>query len=332
MKKAIRKKILFVEDDKLFQQMVNDFLEDTYEVILSESAENAFEILGKITPDLILLDIRLPEMDGIEALKRIKTSWPEIPILILTAVDGVATVVEAMKLGAYDYLTKPLVGKELLIKIDRALESLKIKRELEQRRELQLATNKEYQLIGVSAALEKVREQIQIAAASDVTVLIQGETGTGKELVAREIHARSSRASEPFVAVNCGAIPKDLIESEFFGYKKGAFTGAQRNEVGKFQLADHGTLLLDEIGELSFDAQTKLLRVLEEEEFYPVGSTELVRVDVRIIASTNKNLKHLMEQKTFREDLFFRLNVCTPFPFHPFENVQRILFLWPSIL
>jgi DNA-binding NtrC family response regulator len=309
MKKAIRKKILFVEDDKLFQQMVNDFLEDTYEVILSESAENAFEILGKITPDLILLDIRLPEMDGIEALKRIKTSWPEIPILMLTAVSEVATVVEAMKLGAYDYLTKPLVGKELLIKIDRALESLEIKRELEQRRELQLATNKEYQLIGVSAALEKVREQIQIAAASDVTVLIQGETGTGKELVAREIHARSSRASEPFVAVNCGAIPKDLIESEFFGYKKGAFTGAQRNEVGKFQLADHGTLLLDEIGELSFDAQTKLLRVLEEEEFYPVGGTELVRVDVRIIASTNKNLNYLMERKAFREDLFFRLNV-----------------------
>jgi DNA-binding NtrC family response regulator len=309
MKKATRKKILLVEDDKLFQQMVKDFLVDFYEVIPSESAESALDILRKTVPDLILLDIRLPEMDGIEALKRIKTLWPDIPILMLTAVDRVATVVEAMKLGAYDYLTKPLVGKELLIRIDRALESIEIKRELERRRKLQLATNKEYRLIGASAALEKVREQIQIAAVSDVTVLIQGETGTGKELVAREIHACSSRADEPFVAVNCGAIPKDLIESEFFGYKKGAFTGAQRNEVGKFQLADRGTLLLDEISELPLDAQTKLLRVLEEEEFYPVGSTELVRVDVRIIASTNKNLKHLMEQKTFREDLFFRLNV-----------------------
>jgi len=196
-----------------------------------------------------------------------------------------------------------------LVRIERALEPLEDESELEQRRKVQGAIPKECPLIGTSSALEKIRAQIQTVAASDTTVLIEGETGTGKELIARGIHAQNSRAGHPFIALNCGAIPKELVESEFFGYKKGAFTGAQSSGMGKFQLANRGTLLLDEIGELPLAAQTKLLRVLEEKEFYPIGSAELVKVDVRVIASTHRALKDLVERKVFREDLFFRLNV-----------------------
>lgn len=302
-------KVLLVEDDLLFRQAMTDSLADFYEVSEAESVEAGLSFLSKQPFDVVLLDITLPGMDGTELLKSLSVNCPETPVIILSAIDRIPKVVECVKLGAFDYLTKPVIPEVLFSSIERAIQSGQIKRELEQRRKLQLVNNREFRLIGESPALNRVRKQIEVAAKTDSPVLVEGETGTGKELTAREIHNLSSRASSPFVAINCAAIPGELVESEFFGYRKGAFTGATSDEIGKFQLADHGTLLLDEISELSLEAQTKLLRVLEEHEFYPVGSTHLKKVDVRIIASTNHKLKELVKQHRFREDLYFRLNV-----------------------
>jgi two-component system response regulator AtoC len=310
-KKDIKRKILLVEDDELFRQAMNDYLAENYIISAADSAETALALLNKEHPDLLLLDITLPGQNGIGLLKLIRNRWPEIPVIMLTAIDKIQTVVECIKLGAIDYVAKPIIVEELLASLERALETSEVRKELEQRRVLQLAENKEYRLLGNSPALEKVRKQIQLAARVDSPVLIIGETGTGKELAAREIHSCSSRAREPFVAINCGAIPKDLFETEFFGHKKGAFTGADASEIGKLQLANRGTLLLDEISEMPLEAQTKLLRVLEENQFYPVGSTQLIYVDIRVIACTNRSLEEMVKQKLFREDLFFRLNVYT---------------------
>lgn len=331
-KKVTRKNILLIEDDELFRAALNDFLADRHNIWPAESGEKGLALLEKRMPDVVLLDITLPGINGIETLKKIKELRPQLPVVMLTAIDRISSVVESIKIGAFDYIAKPIIVEELLSTLDRAIESQEIKRELEQRRKLQLITNKEYRLLGNSAATRKIKSEIQMAAKTDSPVLIQGETGTGKELAAREIHASSARASRPFVAINCGAIPKDLVESEFFGYRKGAFTGAQASEIGKFQLANHGTLLLDEIGELPFDAQAKLLRVLEEQEFYPVGSTELVKVDVRVISSTNRDLKEMVDQKAFREDLYFRLNVYFISVPPLRERPEDILFLAESFL
>jgi two-component system, NtrC family, response regulator HydG len=309
MKKNQRKNILLVEDDELFREAIDNFLAEKYEVTFAESAEHAQAILATSVPDLILLDITLPGKDGIDLLRDIKSSGLDLPVIMLTAIGRIPKVVEAIKLGAYNYLTKPLGAEELLLTIAQALESTEMRRELEQRRKLQLAKNVEYKIVGASAGMDKIRQEILVVGKADATVLLEGETGTGKELVARALHAASPRASGLFVAINCGAIPKELMESELFGHQRGAFTGAQRDQLGKFQLAHHGTLLLDEISELSAEAQTKLLRAVEEQEFYPVGSAEMARVDVRIIASTNRNLREMVERKLFREDLFFRLNV-----------------------
>lgn len=310
-----RKRLLLIEDDELFSQALVDYLSPQYEMDPVRDSDEVWVYLRKNIPDLILLDITLPGVNGIVLLKELKEKIPEVPVIMLTAIDRIQTVVECMKQGAVDYLTKPIISEELVASVDRALESMEMKRELNQRRELQLVTNREYRLIGNSAELQRVRHDIQMVGRSDSPVLVAGETGTGKELAAREIHACSARASGSFVALNCGAIPKDLFETEFFGYKKGAYTGAQSGEIGKFQLADHGTLLLDEVGELPLDAQTKLLRVLEEHEFYQVGGTELIRVDVRVIASTNRALEQLVRDRLFREDLYFRLNVyCIRMP------------------
>lgn len=306
-----RKRLLLIEDDELFSQALVDYLSPRYAVRSAEDARQAWDLIAQEIPELILLDFTLPGQDGLGLLKSLKEKLKGIPVIMLTAMDRIQTVVECMKSGAADYLTKPIISEELLASVERALESVEMKRELDQRRELQLVTNREYRLVGDSAELQKVRHEIQVVSRSDSPVLVVGETGTGKELAAREIHAYSARASGPFVALNCGAIPKDLFETEFFGYKKGAFTGAQSGEIGKFLLANNGTLLLDEVGELPLDAQTKLLRALDEQEFYPVGSTELVCVNVRVIASTNRSLEQLVRDRLFREDLFFRLNVYT---------------------
>ncbi len=309
MKKDIRKSILVVDDDESFRRLLGYPLKKRYRLLMAESAENALSMLADRRPDLILLDIMLPGMDGIDLLRHIKTSWPDIPVLMLSATDKIPTVVEAIKLGAFDYLTKPITEEELLLKIDHALAASHISQELAQRRELQQETNRAHQFIGPSAVCEKIRHQIRLVGKTDATVLIEGETGTGKEVVARAIHACGPRAQKPFVALNCAAIPKELLEAELFGHTKGAFTGAHTAKRGKFQLAHEGTLLLDEVAELSLDAQTKLLRVLEEREFYPVGGNQVVTVEVRVIASTNRNLGEMVEQGTFRGDLFYRLHV-----------------------
>jgi len=304
-----KKTVLLIEDDELFRKSLLTFLSENHQVFESPSESDALQLLERTSIDVVLLDITFAELDGRDLLKKIKGNWPEQAVIMLTAIDRIATVVECMKLGAFDYLAKPVNPDELLLAISRAAEATEIKQELNQRRKLQLVSNKEYRIIGTDPKTDEIRKQIQLVAPYDSAILIEGETGTGKELVARAIHAESSRASAPFVAINCGAIPRDLIETEFFGYKKGAFTGAVSNEIGKFSLANRGTLLLDEIGELPLEAQTKLLRVLEENEFYRIGGTELVKSDVRLIASTNRNLRHMVEEKTFREDLFYRLNV-----------------------
>jgi len=303
--------LLMVEDDELFRQAMIDYLATIYKIQVEENAESALLFLNRNPVDAVLVDINLPGESGISLLKAIRQHFPDLPTIMLTAVDRIQTVVECIKLGATDYLTKPVIVEELLICIDRAIESSELQNELRRRRDLQLFENNELKLIGHSTALEQVKKQIQTVGPTDSSVLIVGETGTGKEIVARLIHACSLRAGQPFVAINCGGIPKDLFETEFFGHKKGAFTGAHTTEPGKFQLANHGTLLLDEIGELPLDTQTKLLRILEEGEFYPVGSTHLVHVNLRLIACTNRKLDQLVQQKLFREDLFFRINVYT---------------------
>lgn len=305
------RRLLLIEDDELFSQALMDYLSPRYSVRSAEDARHAWEQITKEVPELILLDITLPGMDGIALLKSLKERLQHVPVIMLTAMDRIQTVVECMKQGAADYLTKPIISEELLASVERELESQEMKRELDQRRELQLVTNREFRMVGDSPELQKIRHEILVVSRSDSPVLIVGETGTGKELAAREIHTYSSRASGPFVALNCGAIPKDLFETEFFGYKRGAYTGAQAGEIGKFLLANNGTLMLDEIGELPLDAQTKLLRALDEQEFYPVGSTDLTRVNVRVIASTNRSLEQLVRERLFREDLFFRLHVYT---------------------
>lgn len=307
--KDLRRRILIVEDDDLFCQAMVDYLSESYSVAVSGSAESALITLANRGFDLLLLDITLPAMNGTELLKKIRRQWPGMPVIMLTAIDRIQTVVECIRLGAFDYLVKPIISDALLTSVQRAFESIEMKRELEQRRRLQLEENRTHELLGTSEAMDRLRKEIQVVCRSDSSLLLLGETGTGKELVARSIHSLSNRATGPFVAINCGAIPKDLFEAEFFGHKKGAYTSAQTSEIGKFQLADHGTLLLDEVSELPLDVQCKLLRVLEEHEFYPVGGCELLHADVHVIASTNRNLEKMVEDRQFREDLFFRLNV-----------------------
>ncbi len=309
MAEKARRRILVVEDDELFREAVSDTLRESYDIRISESGAEALGALAKYKPDMVLLDINLPDINGIDLLSQIKTDHPAVPVIMITAYDSIPQVVESIKKGAFTYLTKPINAKQLTLSIEQAIESSELRGELEHRRKLQLDSGAALRIVGTSLHTEKIRKEISKVAKTDSTVLIEGETGTGKELVAQLIHAGSERAQEPCVVLNCGAIPANLVESELFGHKKGAFTGAIRDSLGKFRLVHRGTLVLDEISELSPEAQVKLLRVLEEQEFYPVGSSQVVKVDVRIIASTNKSLKEMVEQEKFRQDLRFRLDV-----------------------
>lgn len=300
-----------VEDDELFRRSTSKILGDDYEVVTAETVAEGLQVLSHLAPDVILLDMMLPDGSGTSFLRRLAEQAERPPVIVLTAVEKIPTVVEAMREGAIDYLTKPPRLEELRMAIERALATSEIHREVEQRRSLQLADNQQHLLLGEDASMVAVRRQIETVGPTDATVLIEGETGTGKEIVARGIHAASARASGPFVAINCGAIPKDLFEAEFFGHRRGAFTGADAAAVGKLRLAHKGTLLLDEIGELPLEVQVKLLRALEEQQFYPVGGSELVSVDTRVLASTHRDLETMVEEGMFRQDLYFRLNVYT---------------------
>ena len=307
-----RYKILIVDDDKLLQASLDDILSESYDTLIAGSGEEALRLLKRRSVDLVMLDIRLPGINGIETLRRMKEMGGETVVIMMTAYEDVKSVISSMKMGAFDYLVKPLDIEELEIIIEKALENLKLKREVE---ELRRQFVKEYNLDNIVAQSNSMRLALRladtIARSHDTTVLIEGETGTGKEVIARFIHHRSSRFNKPFVNINCGAITKELVESELFGYEKGSFTGGlQEGKRGKFETADGGSILLDEISELLPATQVKLLTFLEEKAFYPVGGSEKRHVDVRIIAATNKSLEEGIREGTFREDLFYRLNVA----------------------
>jgi len=306
MKKK-RAKILLVDDEQSILTSLGSALEDEgYEVSGVRSGESALRLLEKKIFDCILVDIWLPGMDGIQLLERIKERGIESPVIIISGHGTIESAVRATKLGAYDFLEKPLNLEKVILTIEHALELSHLSREYQR---LKKELLEEDELIGISKPIQELKATIEKIAPSEGWVLIQGENGTGKEVVAKAIHKKSLRKDAPFVAVNCAAIPSELIESELFGYEKGAFTGAEAQKPGKFELADGGTLFFDEIGDMSPATQAKVLRVLQEQEFHRLGASESIKVDVRVIAATNKDLEQEIEKGNFRQDLYYRLNV-----------------------
>jgi DNA-binding NtrC family response regulator len=301
--------ILVVDDDPGVRESFRLILEDHYDVVDVPDGPSALDVVRASPMDLVLLDIRLPVMDGIEVLERIKAIDERVEVILVTAVKTVRTAVAAMKLGAFDYLTKPFEEDELLSLASRALERRTLEREVALLRSELARTYDLDEIVGEHPVMEKLHGLIAQVARTSTTVLITGESGTGKELVARAIHRHGPRREGPFVAVNPAAIVESLIESELFGHERGAFTGAHQRKLGKFELAQGGTLFLDEIGTLRAEVQAKLLRVLQEREIERVGGTRSIKIDVRIIAATNTNLKDAVSRGTFREDLYYRLNV-----------------------
>jgi two-component system nitrogen regulation response regulator NtrX len=263
-------------------------------------------LADKESPDLIFLDVKMPGMDGLEALQRIKAANDAIPVVIISGHGTVSTAVEATKAGAFDFIEKPLSSERVLVTIRNALDQTRL---VDENRTLRRAAESRHQMVGESPALRQVWEAVKRAAPTNATVLLLGESGVGKELVARSIHRNSLRSRDRFVQVNCAAIPEELIESELFGHEKGSFTGATEKQIGKFEQADRGTIFLDEVGDMSAKTQAKVLRVLQEGEVERLGSARTIKVDVRVIAATNKDLEQEIEKGTFREDLYFRLSV-----------------------
>ncbi len=304
-------KVLVVDDDKVLQQSVRQALE--YHHFTVDVADNGKEAVAKVYRekyDLVVMDVNMPEMDGIQALTEIKKHDPSIIVLILTAYSNVTDAVKAVKEGAYNYLEKPISGENLVALIKRALKARSlVETTAFSAPLLSIGDTGSDKFVGESNSMKKVFDVISKLAKVNTPVLIRGESGTGKELVAKAIHFNGPRKDEKFVTINCGAIPENLIESELFGHEKGAFTGANERKIGKFQFADGGTLFLDEIGDISAPMQVKLLRVLQEKSFTPVGSNREVKVDVRIIAASHKPFEDMIKDGTFREDLFYRLNV-----------------------
>ena len=307
------KHILVVDDEAAHRLMIRAVMEDDgWKVSEAGSSEEALALLaGGNSADIrvILLDVRLPGMSGPELLATLRTEYPNLPVVMLTAFGTVGSAVEAMKKGAFDYLTKPADNDELLTVAAKALDQSALLRENERLRERLAGNDPLAALVGDSSPMRRVKEFIRQAGPSEGTVLVLGESGTGKELIADALHALSPRAKNPLVKVNCAALPENLLESELFGFQKGAFTGAAKDKPGRFQLAHGGTLFLDEVGEMPVDLQSKLLRALQERVVEPLGSVRPVPVDVRIIAATNRDLREGVREGSFREDLYFRLNV-----------------------
>ena len=303
-------KILIIDDERGIRNTLREILADEgYEVDVAENGKQGLEMAQAKAYDLIFTDIKMPEMDGIELLTALKSGEEaiETPVVMISGHGDVETAVQALKIGAYDFLLQPLDLNRILITTKNALESKNLKQETKQLRKKVAA--KGLQMIGESAAITRVREIIDKVAPTEARVLITGPNGTGKEVVAHMIHENSARANGPMVEVNCAAIPSELIESELFGHMKGSFTGAVKDRAGKFEQADGGTLFLDEIGDMSLAAQTKVLRALQESEITRVGSDKAIKVNVRVLAATNKDLQKEIEAGNFREDLFHRLNV-----------------------
>jgi DNA-binding NtrC family response regulator len=307
--RTIRPTILVVDDDPGLRDSFRLILEDEYEVLDVPDGAQALDIVRSCQVDLVLLDIRLPGMDGLEVLERIKALDEQLDVILITAVKTVRTAVSAMKLGALDYLTKPFDEEEVLAVIRRALEKRALEREVVFLRSELARRDDLYEMIGQSADMRRLYGLVAQVARTTATVLITGESGTGKELLARAIHRQGPRRDRPFVAVNPAAIAETLMETELFGHERGAFTGAYQRKLGRFELAQGGTLFLDEIGTLRPEMQAKLLRALQEREIERVGGTHTVKLDLRIIAATNSDLKQAVASQTFREDLYYRLNV-----------------------
>ena len=302
--------ILVVDDEVNIRSALVTLLEKKgHRVCGVGTGEEALEQLEASTPDLVLTDLKMPGISGLEFLRRLKEKWPEIEVVVMTAYGSIDTAVEAMRCGAYDYLTKPVDRERFPVVVEKALERHALAFENKQLRDRLETRTRFNQMVGESEPMQCIYSLVDMVADSAVTVLLTGESGTGKELVARAIHHRSANANGPFVTLNCGALPENLFESELFGYEKGAFTGAMATKMGRFELADGGTLLLDEVGELSLKSQVDFLRVLETKEFRRLGGTKLINVDARIIAATNRNLEEAVNQGDFREDLYYRLNV-----------------------
>ena len=302
-------RILVVDDEVGTRESLRMILKGDYEVHLAKDAEEAFVRIKQHIPDLILLDILLPDLDGLKVLERIKQNDSDMIVIMITATKTVKTAVEAMKLGAYDYVTKPFDIDELRLIINRALSTRSLQKEVQFLRE---EVDRNYgfgSIIGKSKMMKEIFKVVRQVADSKSTVLVMGESGTGKELISRAIHYNGKRKNFPFVTINCAAIPETLIESELFGHERGAFTHAIERKLGRFELAHQGTLFLDEIGELTPATQSKILRFLEEREFQRVGGSKTIKVDVRLICATNKDLSQLLKKETFREDLYYRINV-----------------------
>ena len=303
-------RILIIEDKKSMADMLRrTFQSEGFNVRSANNVKDGITSLSSGDLDIVVTDLKLPDGDGMEIVKAVKEGYPFIPVIVMTAYGSIETAVKAVKEGAYDFITKPFDPEHLLLIIKRALSERISRKE-------NLVLKKEFsnflkmpEIIGVSSAWQKVMDNVRKLAPLKTTVLILGESGTGKELIARAIHHLSQRANAPFVAINCAAVPKDLIENELFGHEKGAFTGAHEIKPGKFELAEKGTIFIDEIGDMALPLQSKLLRVLEENEFERVGGTRKITVDLRVVAASNKNLEKEVSEGRFSEDLFYRLNV-----------------------
>jgi DNA-binding NtrC family response regulator len=306
----LKAKVLLIDDDTSLRRVLEyNLQEEGYDVRAASSGEEGLYLFGKSQPNLVITDMKMSGMDGLMVLKSIKERSPETLVIIITAFGTVDVAVEAMKAGAYDYITKPFNRDELKLTVKKALqfsglveENKRLKSELSDKADFRT-------IVGSSKEMEKVFEVIRKVADTEAAILITGESGTGKELVARSIHANSSRRDAPFVAINCAAIPRDLLESELFGHMKGSFTGAVKDKTGKFQLAEGGTLFLDEVGELPLELQPKLLRALQEKEVEPVGGTKVQKLDVRVLSATNLDIDKAIADGSFREDLYYRLSV-----------------------
>ncbi|MBI5657696.1 MAG: sigma-54-dependent Fis family transcriptional regulator [Geobacter sp.] len=309
--------ILIVDDEESIRTSLVGILEDEgYRTLLAVDGVEALESVQRDLPDLVLLDIWMPRLDGLETLQKLREIHPSLTVVMMSGHGTIETAVRSTKLGAYDFVEKPLSLEKLLLTIQNALGMQRLREENETLRD---AVLQGHEMVGASPALNTLRDQIRLVAPTTASVLITGENGTGKELVARSIHHFSNRQSKPFVEINCAAIPDELIESELFGHERGAFTGAVAQKKGKFDLADGGTIFLDEIGDMSLKTQAKVLRILQERKFERVGGTRTIEVDVRVVAATNKVLEEEIKNGTFRDDLYYRLNVV-PFRVPPLRE------------
>lgn len=305
-------KLLIVDDEEVIRKSITKVLDcEEYSITTADSGFDALEKVKEKQPDLVLLDIKMDDLDGVEVLKKIKKQYPDTIVIMVTGFASVSSAIESMKSGAADYIQKPIKPQELRKIVGSALEKVRLTKEVDELRRRQMEKNKFDKIIGNSEAIQHVLSLVQRFAPSKATMLIEGESGTGKELIAEYTHYLSPRYARPFIALNCGAVHKDLIESELFGYVRGAFTGASdTGKPGLLEQANHGTIFLDEVGEMPMDAQVKFLRVLENGEFYHIGSPELRKVNLRVIAATNSPLVKLVEMGKFRKDLYYRLNIA----------------------